>query len=301
MIISASRRTDLPALYAEWFAERIRAGYCTVPNPMNSKQVARVSLRPEDVDAIVFWSRHPRPLFPLLPELDRLGYRYCFLYTITGYGRPVEAHGPPLQRSLQTFVELAAKRPLGSVIWRYDPILLGPAFAADAHLERFERIAKALAGSTRHVVVSFAEVYRKTERRLGALYAWEQEIWRQPAERPEGRELLAGLAAIAKRYGLGIAACAQQQCYEQLGVTKNKCIDNRLLGELFGGTWETRKDQGQRPLCGCIPSKDIGIPDTCTLGCSYCYATRTHALAKRRFGEHDPASPSLWGHFEPTQ
>jgi len=126
MIISASRRTDIPAFYSEWLGRRLAAGFCTVPNPFNARQIARVSLRAEDVQAFVFWTRHARPIFPLLPTLERRGTPFYFQYTITGYGRPVERRVPPTPVAIATFRELAARLPPGAVVWRYDPILVGP-------------------------------------------------------------------------------------------------------------------------------------------------------------------------------
>src|SRR5512139_3841787 len=109
MIISASRRTDIPAFYAPWFINRVRAGFCEVPNPFNRQQVSRISLSPEDVDVIVFWTRNPRSLFPYLDELERRGYRYYFQYTLLGYPLEIDNHGPPSIASLVTFRELAQR------------------------------------------------------------------------------------------------------------------------------------------------------------------------------------------------
>lgn len=297
MIVSASRRTDIPALYSRWLGKRIEAGFCTVPNPFNPRQVRRVSLRPEDVDAIVFWTRHARPLLGLLPLLEERGFRFYVHYGITGLGPPLEKHGPSMETATRCFRELARRRPEGSVIWRFDPILLGPAFPAESCVERFAYLAARLEGYAKRVVISFADVYRKTERRVGKLYRWGEELSRTPEDEPEAPRLLASLAEIATGHGMSLESCAEPADYSHLGIQKTKCIDDRLLTELFGPIFESRKDPGQRPDCGCIPSIDIGIPDTCTLGCEYCYATRSHTLAQRRRREHDPDSPSLWGRF----
>ena len=137
MIIGASRRTDIPAFYAEWMLHRLRAGYCTVANPYNRNQVSRISLRPEDVDAIVFWTRNPRPLMRYIPELDSQGYRYYFQFTILGYPREIDHKSPPAAAAVQTFRELSERLGPTRVIWHYDPIvftgLTPPAF----HRENF--------------------------------------------------------------------------------------------------------------------------------------------------------------------
>jgi len=293
MIVSASRRTDIPALYSGWLEQRLDAGWCDVPNPFNRKQVARVSLRPQDVDAFVFWTRHARPMLRLLPRLDAAGYRYYFQYTLTGYGPPVERRTPPLEVAVRSFRTLASRLPPGAVVWRYDPILLGPAFPAADHLERFSRIAGGVAGYAERVVVSVVDLYRKTERRLGRLYRWDDHLAREPHADPTLPALLTGLVERAAEHGLCVEACAQAADWSDLGVHPTRCVDDRLLGRLFGGDWPSRKDPGQRNACRCVPSKDIGVPDTCTFGCAYCYATRSDATARTSRREHDPQAPSL--------
>ncbi len=279
---------------------RLEEGFCTVPNPFNAKQVARVSLIPEDVDAIVFWTRFAAPLLPHLDRLDARGYRYYFQYTLIGYGPPVEPSLPPLDRAIDSFRRLAARLPAGAVVWRYDPILVGPAFPADEHRRRFSAIADALESSTRRVVISVVHLYRKTIRRLGALYRWGNDLVQAPSADPALPDLLGSLADIAQRHGMVMEACSQETDYAELGIAATQCVDDRLLRELFGGDWSSRKDPGQRTACRCIPSQDIGMPDTCPFGCAYCYANRNAEMPRRRLREHDPSSPSLHGRHEPT-
>ena len=294
MILSASRRTDIPALYVPWLLARLAAGYCLVPNPFNARQVARISLAPAEVDAIVFWTRHARPLLAALPVLERLGLRHVVQYTITGYDRRLERRTPPVDAAIAAFVELARRRPPGAVVWRYDPILLGPAFPLREHHARFERIARGLQGHAHEVIVSVVDLYKKTERRLGAVLRWDEEVARSPLASPELAEVLGALAEVARAHGMALSACAEDRDFAAMGIARAKCVDDRLLARLFGGAFPSRKDPGQRPACACVVSKDIGVPDTCTLGCVYCYATRSDELARRRRREHQPGAPCLW-------
>ncbi|RME70027.1 MAG: DUF1848 domain-containing protein, partial [Planctomycetota bacterium] len=289
-----------PALYASWFAHRLEAGWCAVPNPMNMRQVRRVSLRREDVAGFVFWTRHPRPLFPVLERLDERGDPYYFQYTITGYGRPIEPRCPPLEVAVATFRALAERIGPERVTWRYDPIVLGPGFPEREHVRRFARIAAALEGATRQVVVSVLEPYRRTRRRTEAAapgaVAWERD---EPCEQ-RARSLLARLVAIARQHGMCMEACSQAADYSDLGIERTRCVDAERLESIGAGRRLSRaKDRGQRALCRCVVSRDIGIPDTCMFGCTYCYATRSDALARRRRSEHDPRAAALWGGFEP--
>lgn len=293
MIVSASRRTDIPAFYAPWFATRLRAGWCEVANPFNPRQVSRVSLRREDVDAIVFWTRHARPLFEVLPALGAAGHRCLVQYTITGYGRPVELRTPAVQTAIATFRELSDRLPAGAVVWRYDPILVGPAFPTARHLETFARIAAGLEGSARRVVISLVDLYAKTRRRLGHILRWGEDLAEDPSMWAGLDDLLQRLVSIARNHGLEVEACAETRDLTQLGISPTKCVDDLLLAEIYGGFWPGGKDRGQRPACRCIPSRDIGRTDTCIFGCRYCYATRSDAVAHARHAAHDPAAPSL--------
>jgi hypothetical protein len=133
MIISASRRTDIPAFYSAWFMNRIDAGHCQVPNPFNPRQVMTVSLEPEDVDVLVFWTRNATPLLNHLDELDRKGYRYLFLYTVMNNPRPIDPRCPSLEQALAAFKALSDRIGPERVIWRYDPVVFSNASNAEFH------------------------------------------------------------------------------------------------------------------------------------------------------------------------
>ncbi len=208
MIISASRRTDIPAFYSQWMVNRLREGYCQVPNPFNARQSARLWLAPQDVDAIVFWSRFPRPLLPFLPEIERMGHRFYFQYTLNNYPRLLEPHAPALSEALRAFCDLAQQIGPGRVIWRYDPILLSPLTPPEFHLENFQYLAQALYGSTRRCVISLYDPYTKI--RLRMKKALQVDL-SQPDPEREGQipPLLRGIAAIAAGYGIQMTSCAE--------------------------------------------------------------------------------------------
>ena len=140
MIISASRRTDIPAFYAEWFANRVREGFVCVRNPMNAHQVSRVSLDPALVDCIVFWTKNPAPM---LEHLDAFAaYPYYFQATLTGYGRDVEGNLPDKHEVLlPAMKELAHRIGPERVVWRYDPILFNEKYTPQYHLRAVREIA----------------------------------------------------------------------------------------------------------------------------------------------------------------
>jgi len=294
MIISASRRTDIPAFYAPWFMQRVRAGFCDVPNPFNRRQVSRVSLRAEDVDAIVFWTRHPRPLLAALDELDARGYHYYFQYTLLDNPRVIDPRTPPALTAVATFQQLADRIGPARVIWRYDPIVLSAATDAAFHQTRYAWVAEQLRGYTERSVISFVDVYRKAAPRLRTLAAHGVTLPNQPLDTLPGfADLVRSLAATARQNGMEIVSCAEDIDLTRYGVQPGKCIDDALLAHLFGLHLARKKDPGQRAACGCVASRDIGMYDSCTFGCQYCYATSNFIHAAANHAAHDPNSPTL--------
>ena len=299
MIISASRRTDIPAFYSKWFMNRIRAGYCLVPNPLNMKQVSRVSLHPSDVEAIIFWSKNPAPLLPHLAELDRFEFHYYFQFSLNNYPGALEPNIPSLDDRIATFKDLS--RLLGPlrVVWRYDPIIISNITPFEFHRERFSWIAEELKGATKRVMVSIVDFYKKTERRLSQLEKEEGYSFDRDVLSSNGTiSLLKDLADIARKNNIQIFTCAEESDYSQKGVPPGRCIDDRLLARIWSLNLEYKKDPYQRESCLCMASKDIGINDTCIHGCPYCYSTTNYAVAQRRFNEHNPDSPILWAKQE---
>jgi len=299
VIISASRRTDIPAFYSKWFMNRIRAGYCLVPNPRNMKQVLHVSLQPRDTEAIAFWSKNPAPLLPHFGELDKLGFYYYFQFSLNDYPRALEPNIPSLNDRIATFKDLSRLIGPLRVVWRYDPIIISNITSFDFHRERFTWIAEELKGATHRVMVSIVDFYQKTERRLSQLEKEEGYSFDRDVLSSDGiTSLLKDLADIAKKNNIEIFTCAEEKDYSQIGVPPGRCIDERLLARIWSLNLEYKKDPYQRESCLCMVSKDIGINDTCIHGCPYCYSTTNYAIAKRRFNEHDPNSPILWGKLD---
>jgi hypothetical protein len=246
---------------------------------------------PEDVAAVVFWTRDPGPLLGHLDELDRRDLPSIFLFTLLDYPRTLDPGTAPLERRIDRFRRLADTIGPERVIWRYDPIYLSPATDPEFHRRTFSRLAGALAGHTNRCVISFVDVYRKMEKRLAALEG--QGL--QPVEPgPETiAPLIRDLVAIAEKNGMELTSCAETRDLGHLGVEPGRCIDAEYLSRIFDRHLPHRKDPSQRKTCRCSVSKDIGMYDTCPAGCVYCYATGHPETARRRHREHDPESPSL--------
>ncbi len=277
IVVSASRRTDIPSFHSEWFYGRLREGFVDVANPYNPRQVRRVSLRPEDVACFVFWTRDAGPM------LDRLGaleeYAFYVHVTITGYGPPLEPWGPATEEAVESLLTLAARVGAHRVIWRYDPVLLVGPYDAAWHAEHFRRLAGGIGGSVRHCVVSLYDAYRHSDARL-------RKAGLMPACAPdEGEPLVHGpspavevmhtLTGIAREEGLSVAFCAEPTLASALHSERMACIDAHIVHELTERTFSERKDKNQRASCSCIESVDIGSYGTCPRGCLYCYANRS--------------------------
>lgn len=296
MIISASRRTDIPAFYHRWFMNRIGDGFLLTRNPFNAHQVSRVSLKPQDVDVIVFWTRNPSKLMQELPVLDLLGHRYYFQYTITGYPRTIEGAVPKPNTAIETFSQLSDLIGKEKVVWRYDPILLSNQVDLNEHKRLFLKIATLLAGKTERVVISFSDFYKKTERNLDSV---ENLIYSDVTRNQEQLlELARYMSEVANKNGMEITSCAEQVDISSAGINHGKCIDDRLINDVFNLSLDPKKDKGQREECGCIRSVDIGMYNTCLHECSYCYATFNKKAVISNKRKHDEESPFLIGGTE---
>lgn len=291
MIISASRRTDIPGFFSEWFMRRLGEGYLYVRNPVNQHQVSEVTLSPDVVDCVVFWTKNP---IPMLPCLDGLGdYPYYFQVTLTGYGRDIESGLPDKKKELiPALQELSRRIGKERVIWRYDPILFNEKYTPSYHLRAFSQIAQALCGCTEKCVISFVDIYRKKRRSMEALHLQEKpDEWLQ--------EFAGRLHDIAARYGIRMASCAEKMDLSGVGIEHNSCIDKQLIEKITGCRLNVKKDPSQRPECGCVSSIDIGAYNTCLNGCRYCYASLSQDIARRNLVNYDPASPILCGVIRP--
>jgi DNA repair photolyase len=298
MIISASRRTDIPAFYAEWFINRVRAGFCTVPNPFNTNQVSRISLKPSDVEVIVFWTRNPRPLMRHLDELDARDHRYYFQYTLMANPRLLDPKTPPVEQAIQTFKALSDKIGPTKIIWRYDPIVLSNITDISFHRATFTAIAKALKSHTKRAVISFVDIYQSIASRMRRLE--KSDLRLIPVEDDHLRNLSRALVEIAASHDMNLVSCAEEFDLRPYGVQPGKCIDDNLIAQVFGLAVTSKKDPHQRQACGCVLSKDIGMYDTCPFNCVYCYATKSPSNVERNRAQHDANSPSLIGWHEPT-
>lgn len=299
MILSVSRRTDIPAFYAEWFMERLRQKYVLVRNPFNIHSISRIPLTPENVDAIVFWTKNSKPIHKYLDEIDELGYKYYFQYTITPYKNDLEENLPNKEDEekvqdkkeiVETFKNLSSKIGSEKVILRYDPVILSDNYTIDFHKKAFARLCDLLAPYTKKIVFSFLDDYKKISKNIKQLSIKE-------ISEEEMYIMAEYFAETAKKYNLKIESCAEQIDLEKFGINHGKCIDNELIEKITGFKLSVGRDN-QRNACGCIKCIDIGEYNTCTHKCLYCYANINKDAAFKNNKLHDKNSPLLIGHVD---
>lgn len=290
MIISASRRTDIPRFYSEWLIQRLRAGFCLVPNPYNPRQKSHVDLRPQAVSAIVFWTRYPGPLLKYLDEISAMGFPFYFQFTLNNYPALYEKNAVDLSAVLDSFTRLAQKIGPQRIIWRYDPIFFSHGLEPDFHIKNIKRLCQQLQGCTNHLIISLLDEYRKTKKQLINLNCGYQG---DPIKHPFLQPFIKDLVSLATVHHLTISACAEPLDLTFLGITQAQCIDASLLNKIGYTRLLYKKDPNQRSLCRCMISKDIGVNQTCPGGCVYCYASGNQESVRRNLQNHDPANETI--------
>jgi len=288
MIISASRRTDIPAFYMEWFFNRIKDGYVLVRNPINAHQISKVRLNKDVVDCIVFWTKDAS-LMSL--NLDKLNdYKYYFQYTVTGYGKEIEPYVPSIDKTMDTFKKISNLIGRNKIIWRYDPIIITDTMTEKWHIENFKMICDKLSLYVRKCVISFVDYYANTERNM-------KNINYRKINNNEIIDIAYSLNNIAKQYDLIIETCAEKIDLSNMGIGHGKCIDDKLIEEIINTHIKITKDENQREECGCVASIDIGAYNTCIHGCKYCYANYYKEQAENQYRNHDPKSRIISGYI----
>ena len=321
VIVSASRSTDIPAFYADWFFARLEKGYSAWTNPFNG---VRSYVSYKNTRFIVFWSKNPRPLLTHLDYLKEKGIGCYIQYTLNDYvAEGLEKGVPKVEERIDTFKRLVDALGKGHVIWRFDPLFLAENISEDDLLAKIENIGGQLNGYTEKMVFSFADIasYRKVKANLEK-NAIPYKDWTEE----QMLEFTKRLSELNKRWNYTLATCGEKVGLEQFGVKHNRCVDDALIirlaykdkrlmdflkvsihdmpsSDLFGeikqipadaiilpnGKYATRgdnTDKGQRQFCGCTVSKDIGEYNTCPHLCEYCYANASKSAALKNWERH---------------
>ena len=330
VIISASRSTDIPAFYAKWFFNRLAKGYCTWYNPFNINQKMYISF--ERCRAIVFWTKNPAPIIPFLPELDKRGIHYYFQVTLNDYVKEgFEPNVPSVEERVETFKTLSNLIGKEKVIWRFDPLIITPNIGPRELLTRIWNVGNKLKGYTDKLVFSFVDIkaYRKVQNNLvkETMLFTKEDVENAEVNHALRIEIVEGLKKIREAWhkdgwDVEMATCAEDIDLEAYGIEQNRCIDGELMKRLFADDkelvyylhtlkWPEKdmfgeippipqkaknvKDTGQRKICGCMVSKDIGMYNTCRHLCVYCYANTSKEAVLKNKDKHSDESESIIG------
>lgn len=288
MIINTGQRTDIPAFYSQWFANRLKEGFVMVRNPYNPQSVTRYRLSPDVVDVIGFCTKNPAPM---LPHMDLLRPFGQFWYvTITPYGKEIEPHVPNKLLVIDCFKRLSDLVGIDSMGWRYDPILVSAAYPVERHIAAFEYMARELSGYTHTAVISFIDLYEKTKRNFPEV----QEV------SPEDRLMLGkAFVEIGRQYGMTIRPCAEGTALSPFGADCSGCMTVPMYEQAIHCPLKVPRKPPARKQCACYLSGDIGAYNTCGHLCRYCYANYDAETVRRNMRQHDPESPLLIGHLMP--
>ena len=239
IIISASRSTDIPAWYAEWFINRLNKGYVKWINPFN-QQPQYVSF--DKTRVVVFWSKNPKPLIPYLDELDKRGINYYFQFTVNDYEDDgLEPRVPPLKERITNFRELSKKIGKEKVIWRFDPLILTDRITVEKLLEKINRVGSEIPNCTEKLVISFADIgiYTKVQRNLEKTGIRYREF-----DAGSMKKIAEGIQEMNKEWGLKISTCAEKVDLVKYSIEPNRCIDDGLMRRLFSEDKELMKFLG---------------------------------------------------------
>ena len=286
MIINTGQRTDIPAFYAEWFANRLREGYVCVRNPYNPKQVSKYQLNSEVVDVIGFCTKNPAPMFPYMDLLKEYG-QYWFV-TITPYGKDIEPNVPDKHQLLRAFRQLSELVGTDAIAWRYDPIFLNDRYTVEYHLRAFEKMAAELEGYTSTVVISFIDLYQKVKRNFPKVRQVDEDN-----KRLLGKELI----ERAGRHRMVVKPCAEGTMLAEVGADCSGCMTVATYEKAIHKKLIVPPKKPNRTECACYLACDIGAYDTCGHLCRYCYANNEIEMVKKNLSAHDPNSPFLIGNY----
>ena len=329
VIISASRSTDIPAFFAKWFFNRLAKGYCVWYNPFN-QQPMYISF--SKCKVVVFWTKNPEQIIPFLPELDRRGIHYYFQVTLNDYMKEgFEPNVPPVEKRIETFRKLSQLIGKEKVIWRFDPLIITPTIGPRELLKRIWKLGNQLKGYTDKLVFSFVDVkaYRKVQNNLvkETMLFTKEDVEKAEANHAQRIEIVEGLLKIRNAWhqegwDIEMATCAEDINLEKYGIEHNRCIDGELMKRIFADDeelvyylhtlkWPERdifgqlppipekkknvKDVGQRKICGCMVSKDIGMYNTCRHFCVYCYANTSKESVMKNASKYNEDSESIIG------
>ncbi len=288
MIISASRRCDIPSQYGNWFVNRLKEGYVITKNPYSDTQFRKIPLNKNTVDIIVFWTKNPIPFLKHLKTIDKLGYKYYFQFTITPYEKDIEKNLPNKNTLIDTFIKMSQKLGKNKLIWRYDPILINDKYNLNYHTQKFKQMCQKLNGYTDRCIISFVDNYKNVSTRMG--YNVDYKMTLSNVEK-----IVTLFSLIAKENNIDLYTCSESFDLSKYNVKHASCIDKDIIETILNKNIKKLTAKNQRKNCLCLDSIDIGSYNTCNNNCGYCYATTDLEKTNININNHNENEPVITG------
>lgn len=285
MILNVSGRTDIVAFYTEWFMNRYKEGYVDVRNPFNPKMISRIKF--ENVDAILFCTKNPKPILKYLKEIDK---PILFHVTLTSYNKDIEPNVPNKKEIIESIKELSNIVGIDNLYIRYDPIFLSEKYNIEYHIKAFEKMCSLLDGYVKQIIVSFIDNYKNVKRN-------EKYLKFRELNEKDYEIIGKKFSEIAKNHNMTVQTCFEDRNLGEYGFKIGECISHQLAFKLTGKTyknWTARKER----KCNCVQMVDIGYYNSCKHFCKYCYANYDEKIVNKNCKKHNPRSSLLIGEIE---
>lgn len=285
MILNVSGRTDIVAFYTEWFMNRYKEGFVDVRNPFNPKLISRI--RFENVDAIIFCTKNPKPILKHLKSIDK---PILFHVTLTPYKDDIEPNVISKKEIIEAIIELSTIVGIDNLYVRYDPIFISKKYSLSYHIKAFEKMCSLLSGYVKQIIVSFIDIYKNVKNNAKALQIKE-------FSEEDYKEIGTNFSHIAKKYNMTVQTCFEERNLSEYGFKVGECISHELAYKLTGKVfknWTARKEK----KCNCVQLVDIGVYNSCKHFCKYCYANYDEKQVALNFKNHNPNSSLLVGELQ---
>lgn len=282
MVLMASGRTDIIALYTKWFMNRYKEGYIDVRNPFYEKMISRIYFK--DVDLIMFCTKNPIPILPYLKEIN---HKILFHITLTPYNKDIEPNLPPKGKIIEAIKEVSSIVGIDNIYVRYDPIFISDKYSVEYHIKTFDHMCKILNGYVKHIIISFMDEYKNTIKNKDVLKY-------KKLTSDDYKKIGLNFSKSAKENNMTVQTCFENRTLEEYGFIKQECLSKNLAYHLTGKKykiWQARK-------CGCVEMADIGTYNSCKHLCKYCYANFDENRIENNLKNHDPNSSLLIGHLD---
>lgn len=283
MILNVSGRTDIVAFYTEWFMNRYHEGFLDVRNPFYPKQISRIEF--ENVDAILFCTKNPIPILDRLKEIDK---PILFHITLTPYKKDIEPNVPPKGTIIEAIKKISKLVGMENTYVRYDPIFISDTYSVDYHIKAFDNLCRILDGHIKQIIVSFIDDYKNVRNNMSFLKIKEFSD-------EDYKQIGIHFSRSASNHNMTVQTCFEERRLLEYGFIKKDCMTREIAFRLTGKTnfrkWKARRGN----KCSCIEMVDVGVYNTCSHLCKYCYANYDEKNIKKNIMKHNKESSLLMG------